>query len=265
MRVVLGALLLFVGFLVGAGFTAVIVGTVHSGFFVWLKHWDTLIAGVLALIAGAVTAAVVVWQTRVSSRNVQAQLDADAAAREEALARKRMATRALLQSDLSHICHYAKKAAAAISAIILELRTGAVRTQIPMPEFPWSVLTNIQTLIEHLDRPEAEVVADMLGTQQVFNARLIDLIAEYNNGDFIGGDSINLAVEKCVELRLRADSMFDFSRRKCDTLTEPTFSDYALSNSLMNLDLADYLSDETKEYLETYMRALAAKAAKAEQ
>ena len=84
MHYLLIPLALVSGFLLGAGVAiAMFVSLADSGTG-WLYTWQTLVSGLLALVAGGLTVGGVVWQ-------VQRQLAAQAADKAEWLARKRLA------------------------------------------------------------------------------------------------------------------------------------------------------------------------------
>lgn len=208
-----------------------------------LDRWQTLASGILALVVGAGTVAVVMWQT-------QRQLNDNACARKEHIRRKRVATRAVLPADLADICAYSVRCAAVIRDIIAMLPPNEIeRKALHVPELPPRVVDNLQKLIEFMDDTEAVVVADLLGAYQVLSSRLGENVIYFNNGHpdgnhIVWGNVLPFSIEACVDVYVRALSMFDFSRRKTERLENPKFTLDLIRWSVGEVGLRKFVDDE---------------------
>ena len=123
-------------------------------------------------------------------------------------------------------------------------------------ELPVRILDNLKVLIEFLSEEEAHVVADLLDVYQVHLARMRGFERQYSSGSHIGIDDIEHLYYAMLELRVRADAMFEFARREVDTLKHPVFDAESVRGALSALDLRDgAMSDEFRANLtDTLMR-----------
>lgn len=173
-----------------------------------IKEWQTLIAGVLAL-AGA---ALAVW---IGRRQIKAADNRAVDARE----RKFMATRAILPEDLSTICAYTDQCAGIVHAAIKSHRkTHESPDDVQMPSLDGRVTTNLQQLIEHLDKENARRVAELLRCYQVQRARFEGAVSDWTRHNAGRGhvsfsqSNMEHPLIETIQLRIHANNMFGFAR-----------------------------------------------------
>jgi hypothetical protein len=183
-------------------------------FFDILDHWQTLIAGVLAIIAALITVAALYDQSR-----------------RDRLRRSR-AARALMPAALASISDYAfmsiqwlkdarKAALAAYSnatPVGPEISTREVNALRPPPEPETGAFDVLKECVEHSDAAPAQAIADLLYAIQVFRSRiwsLNDRMANPNHYDgarVLTGVEANEDIVDAVKLRALNDSLYPFAR-----------------------------------------------------
>lgn len=216
-----------------------------------LKEWQTLVAGLLALIAAIATVWILVCQLRLQ----KSQLDALQDAAREIQRRKLLACRAVLPADLSAIMKHAEECARTVGIALRMLRREQDRESLATNTLPDRVVGNLQALIEQLNEPDAEKIADLLACYQVQLARLNGELALFNNPDQLGvtriitEENMEFTLEKTVELFLIAESMFSFARREVHEIPEPQFNQDNVSHAVMRLRLENVISDRCEDQL----------------
>lgn len=173
-----------------------------------IKEWQTLIAGALALAGAGLT----VW---IGRRQIKAADNRAMDARE----RKFMAARAILPEDLSTICAYTNQCAQVVYAAIKNHRKALKPpNDLQIPTLNSRVTTNLQQLIEQLDKRNAHQVAKLLNCYQVQRARLEDAIHDWGSHQPSGShmsftrSNIEHPLIETIQLRIHANNMFGFAR-----------------------------------------------------
>lgn len=225
-------LALVFGLLLGAGVAIGMFVNLSEAGNDWLNKWQTLVSGILALVAGGLTVGGIVWQ-------VQRQLAAEADHKAEEHARKRLATRAVLPSDLTEVCNFTHQCARIARQAYRRLTRGESGDRWSLGELPPRILDNLRMVIEFLNEEEAHVVADLLDVYQVHLARMRGFMAKYGDGGHIDVDDVEHLYYAMVELRVRADAVFDFARREVDVLKPPSFEAESVRAALNVLNLRD--------------------------
>ncbi|MCI0552512.1 MAG: hypothetical protein L0287_16300 [Anaerolineae bacterium] len=213
-----------------------------------VKQWQTLAAGLLALIGAFITVGVMI--RGINSRRKEI---------EEQRRRRLMACRAAMPADLSSIIEYTHDCALVSGTAIRILRGDEDSRTLPYPSLPARVVKNLQQLIEQLDDRNANLIADMLSCYQIQYARLSGELSYFNTPHRLGREriiaehNIEYTLRKTIELFLLAESMFKFARREEPNIPQPKFTQGNVQNALGVLDLRDVISSD---YLDQLVRVL---------
>ena len=209
-----------------------------------LKEWQTLAAGLLAVIA-AIGTMCVVWK----------QLNFQKRQSKERLRRRQLACRAALPDDLSTIIGYLKDCSCAVTTALLQkLEPEAKRTVIESPKLEDRVIKNLQDLIEHIvDERNAIAIAEILRIYQIQYSRLSWMLAKFNHPNRNGivtittKQNIEDVVPCIVKLFLHVESAFPFSRNEVETIPKLQIREEDSDRALFALELWDFISEECKE------------------
>ncbi len=164
----------------------------------------------------------------------------------QVLRRRMRASRALLSNDLDSFIEYLKEC----YTIAAEIRKGEKKVSTPrdprlparirIPRLPERVLTNLQTLIEHLDndyKNDADILIQMASIYQEQNARFRDVLAHTNDSMGARDDEENFKDigRNAVLLYTLIDSIFPFARHEQEHISL-NFSEKAAANSFHVLE-----------------------------
>ena len=173
----------------------------------WFDHWQTMLAGAAALLAGAAS----VYYLR-KQINDAAALETGRRARRLAAARARLP---LLLSDTSD---YASQAIGLLKSYLdaasqPAAATAALSTN-PLPTLPDPAILALAAAIEATDDSEFAIyIAEMISQMQVLNARLRALPAEARA---LGEIGIQSYLMNAAKVHGYASGLFDFARREAD-------------------------------------------------
>lgn len=135
-----------------------------DSFLCWLKDWQVLASG---LMAG--TLAILLFLIQQNCQRKEAK---------RVLRRQMHASRTPLSNDLDSFIEYLKKC----YTIAAEIRKGEKKVFTPRtPRLPEQILTNLQTLIEHLDddyKNDVYILTKVADIYQVQNARFRDVLKD---------------------------------------------------------------------------------------
>lgn len=181
----------------------------------FIHHWQTLIAGLLALIGAGAT----VYMMR---KQIRAMTQESRDLRE----RKLLAARAVMPADLSEICAYTERCAALIDeALHYYDEHREPPPNLKAPTLPERVPANLQSLIEQFDDGNAHAVADLISCYQVQRARLQGALRDWSGDNnrravmVFTLENIEHPLIETIHLRILANSMFDFARRNTGTIS----------------------------------------------
>lgn len=178
----------------------------------FLNTWQTLIAGLLALIGAFIT---------VRALNRQAR---------DATERKARALRAMLPSTLSAIDTYAIETIRWLKSVREKadlLDKGQYTNQAvavascPRPDT--AAVRFLQDCVEHFNPDASRFVAKLLSKQQVHNSRIVDLRDYFENHPQYETKQIGLAknidefIASAVDLAANAKQLFPYARFEIDT------------------------------------------------
>ena len=212
-------------------------GEYLAGFFCWLKQWQTLAAGVLALIAAG-AAARAAWK----------QLDFQ---REESESRRRRRARACLAVfplDLSVFINYLKECHKVAVRTRHDLRSYWETQEISfkeavivrkMPSGPDRAIANMQFLIEHLDEYNADIIAKVLRVYQVQRTRFEDALqsAKETRDTESDPEIMDQTFKDTVFLFLLIENMLPFAREEKARISPFTVSEKLASRALYQLEM----------------------------
>ena len=205
---------------------------------------DALAAFVGALIGAAATvgAAFAVTSMQINVRRRETA---------ENIERQQLAARATLALDLSHLCTYTNECALVAKAVqnrskISVIPDGAgardrVGYPAACPELDPGITQRLQRLVELLDGDDADQIVALLNCFQVQHARLSGELTDYKSS---GNFNFEFVMAGTVELRLRANSMFEFSRRQSKHISPPPYDNSEVANGLSSLNITNHISDE---------------------
>ena len=218
----------------------------------FLRDWQTLVAGGLALFAAGVTVRVMMRQVRIQ----KSQLDTVRKESEEQRQRRLIACRAVMPADLSSIIQYAHSCALTSGTALRMVRGEEERGELSCPSLPGRVVSNLQQLIEQLDEQNAHSIADLLACYQIQYARLVGEFGYFNSPERLGThriiteDNIEFTLEQTVRLFLLAESMFKFARREEQNIPVRKFTKDQVQNALSVLELSSVITPDYSEHLE---------------
>ena len=114
------------------------------------------------------------------------------------------------------------------------------------PELDLGITQRLQRLVEMLDGDDADQVVALLHCFQVQHARFSGDLTDYN---YSGNFNFKFVMAGTVELRLRANSMFEFARRQSKHISPPPYDDSEVANGLSSLNITEHISDEFRTSL----------------
>ena len=214
-----------------------------------LKEWQPLVGALLALVAAFLTIVAILKQVRSQREDVDRQLKAAADSNEEHRKRKLLASRAVLPADLSAMSAYVRDSAEVAANALLMLRNQQQRQHLSLPVMPERVLSNLQRLIENVDREDAEALSDLLKCYQIQNSRLVGEIQDFNEPKRLARErvmteqNIEHTFDETLRLSLLIDNALAFARRSADHISAPRFSAASVANNLSVLGISDLISD----------------------
>jgi hypothetical protein len=191
-----------------AGFTGGWHWCTSFGCFIdWLDHWQTMLTGVGAIAAAAVS--VFYLRKQITQADTQ----------ETARRRRRFtASRARLPLLLSETIQYADDVIELLKQYLdaaLDHQDHRPLASLPRPTLPEQAILAFETLIEATDDDQfANVVADMIAQMQVLSSRLRGLATEAGG---LGALNLQSYLLNAAKVHAYAAGMFAFARREADT------------------------------------------------
>ena len=223
---------------------------------VWLKEWQFLVGGLIAVFAGAIIVNAINRQIKEQRLEV-----------EERRRRLARAFRTSMPEDLQAICSYARRSAEVAREGVLIISAQDEGQQVvssrgksnKCPALPTYLLVNLKALIEYLDETSAERVADLLGCYYTQHIRLSGAL---ENFDRSSSDAItvskkvnfNPVFKDTLELYLRAKGMLEFARGATEDISGP-FDASDVVNALRELNIEHVISLEAREHCLRFLPA----------
>lgn len=213
----------------------------------WLHiigDWQTLITGILAVIAAAAS----IWMIRHQMSQV-AEIEA------ERLRRRYLAARATLPATLNTIMGYAQVAIEGLQHIYGDVSDSgeyparsdgfaslSTRPIYVAPQPPPDMIAAVERIIEASnDHAVADVLADILNRAQVLNSNLHDLPRMLASSTLMVRTNIDGYLVQAARIYAEAESLFPFARREAETVSKPaTWEDVERALFLMHIEREDY-------------------------
>lgn len=178
----------------------------------WIDHWQTLIAGSLAILAAIVGGIFI-------NRQIRAAKTSEIEARQ----RKFDAARAVLPLILSALSEYAIRCNKLLMAIHATKAGENIPKQAapsPPPPIPSGVIDDLRAIIEHSDEPFRGNVKRLIGQLQVQVARIGSMVthlkAGYDDDHSITALNIETYMIDGADIYARCSALFDFARGTSD-------------------------------------------------
>jgi hypothetical protein len=180
-----------------------------------LERWQTMVTGLIALMAAFIGAYYVNKQTQLGEQHEQ-----------ERNRRRFDAARAVLPFTLSALTSYAGQSGKLLRAIHRGPRNGNMivgpLANLPeLPALPQSSIAELRELIASAEVPLGELVAEILAEMQVQHVRLSELYTEMTNPS--GNPTEHVAnvetfIIDAAVVYARSSALFDFARRETTEL-----------------------------------------------
>jgi low affinity Fe/Cu permease len=222
----------------------------------FVETWQTLIGAVVALFAALMTIQVIRQQISSADARSREQAQEQKIRVEDSRRRKSLAARALLPVDLSEAISYAEDCSRLITEAIGVFHSlSSPPVGLACPALPERIISNMQELIEHLPDSDAQALADMMGCYQVQRSRISGEFNEWNRGPTTGRmkvytlNNIEFLMLETIKLHLLAENIFEFARRKVDTIPSPEIDMVSIARCIRRLDMEDVLSTGFQETL----------------
>ena len=184
----------------------------------WLDRWQTLITGILALIAAGVAAKIGQGQLAAAKGQINLQRELDARARQARL----RAARAKLPLALSRVCSYASgiakelqpfHGASDMDVVFNHLTAKRPAALDAFPDHPIAVLEAVIEFVE--DEAVAQRIESILREAQVMDARLQQLDSDHVSKMWV--ESIML---QAASIYARAESLFYYARNQAQSVSQ---------------------------------------------
>jgi hypothetical protein len=190
-----------------------------SGFVEWLNKWQTLVSGILALIAGGGAVWAVLRQTR-EQRDQHAGM----------LERKRLSARAQMPEALSDLVGFVRECVQFVDG----RRVGA-------PSKPNEAIEKLKVAIEFVDTQPAKAIFELVSFYQVHNSRL------FSDQPRVGGDNADAqAYYDAAKLFFLTNRLYDYARNQAETVDDQMNPDVLLDELKGVVGIGYYFGNEER-------------------
>ncbi len=210
----------------------------------WADHWQTMITGILALVAAGLAAYIAKGQLEIGREQVSAARDQIRAQLEDEKDRRRRslrAARAALPGVLTAICDHAAAAAQTLNklwpseALAYPEDYGGDferAVKIIVPTFPESLKPPLQEILVHIDDNLIhERIASIFREAQVLDARTSRLAT----GDRVTLQWLASMILQTVALHVRASSLFEYARGESEIITDDLWDQVFVTLAIMGI------------------------------
>ena len=197
-----------------------------------IDHWQTLIAGALAIGAAFIGGAFVNAQIRLARQQ-----------EDERLRRRHAATRATMPLTLSGLMEYARLCGRALRVLHLSTRGESIRAAqiegFDIPPVPADKITALAEIIE-AGRPDVgKAIAKLLSQLQVQDGRLrstkADILDPHNPLRSLPKITLEDYILDVADLHARCEGMLDYAREESEDVSDkPSAIDLKRALKLMN-------------------------------
>jgi len=166
-----------------------------------LYNWQTLIAGLLALIGAA-------WTVK----QIRTQIEQANDLEENRRLREERAAKAVLPLALSEICQYARDCLHLLARYVPATdAVPDVRADVNVPRIPTNVIETLQACARFADEDIVNQIAGLLSKLQVQYARLEGLIARSVGSIMHAREGIDAMVD-AADVYAKASTLFEYGR-----------------------------------------------------
>lgn len=203
-----------------------------------LYDWQTLTAGILAIV-GALIGGGAVWrQSNLVERREQRRLD-----------RQHAAARAVLPLALSALVDYANDCASGLrpfldQALAVSVLTHASATQYAPPLLDPTVITGLRDVVESADAVVGERISAAISDVQILTARLRSVARSRGSDMLITKSNIETYIVGAATVYARGEDLFSYARRETDQPPPLALTEKRLHTALrlMGFDESVHLS-----------------------
>jgi len=177
----------------------------------WVDHWQTLIAGALA-IAAALLGGIFILKQINATREMEA----------ESRRRKFDAARAIFPLTLSSLIEYSRACIRHLLRIYASKSTEIIPKTLDLatpPILPSDAIGELRILIEHAGQPFGDSIRILLTRLQIQAARLSSLVLELRDESdetLVTASNIETYLIDAVEIYARTEALFAFARGETD-------------------------------------------------
>lgn len=187
-----------------------------------IERWQTLIAGLLAIVAALI-----------GGRYINRQIQASANIEEDRRKRKFAASRAVLPLTLSSLSEYARRCSAYLKDILATRNGEAIplqSTPTPPPLLPITVIEELRSMIEYSDEPIRGALVRLVSKIQEQTARLTVLANRLrkrpNSEELVTVSNIEEYMLDAAEIYARCAALFSFARAQSEEVPgDPSIAD----------------------------------------
>ena len=195
--------------------------------FLWVKDWEAMFTGMLALAA----ALLALWVSQANQRQKDRQL--------------LLAARSTLAHALGDLSVHLRDASDYLRTLY-DARVGneipkSLKTIVP-PEIPWASVEALTRLIAVTDVSNGRIVSDLLNAVQVHSANIRDIPRDLSDPHLIYGTwNVLDNLVRTVETDARLASLYEFARFKSEKIEDSRTRTRILNSfGTLGFDDADY-------------------------
>lgn len=185
------------------------------GTFRWLEDYQTLIAGLAALLAARWSVRAILLQIKKDDRAVRAQMMQVERIEKERKAAKHTAVRATLPLSLSALCNYAQTCGFHLHSLLQSCQDEVLPSSAQVPEFPPlpdGAIATIKELIEFSHPPLVRTLSQLSAKLQIQSSRLRGLKRDLGVKTNINQLWLETCTLDAIEIYARCSALFDYAR-----------------------------------------------------
>lgn len=199
-----------------------------------VQNWQTLIAGILAIVAAFIGGYFINGQIRASKKMER-----------ERIRRQHNAFRSVLPLALSIVIEYAENATTILRQIHGTANNGRIGPTATPPNFtgiPSEVIEVLRSTVETSEEAVASPIEELLGKIQITGARLRDLHRRMQDpSSVVIPVNVESLMVDCATIYARTGTIFLYARRASETIpAELSYKSVKEALSLMKVDDSSY-------------------------
>ena len=205
----------------------------------WLYNWQTLISGILAVVAAAVS----VWYLR-------KQIAQSEQHERERSSRRFNAVRATLPLTLSQVCNYCLEIGRCLADLHHASEEEYLNQSYAAPSLPENVPAALEKAIEAtVDKSLISALSDMISNLQTLNSRINGISIDSRRRLQVTKLNVEYYIAQSATVYAIAASLFPYARRETDA-PPASYSLNDVGGALFLMDLGDGLQKRIYELVE---------------